>query len=282
MHLFFENIVPNLIRLWNGTFKELNQGSGSYQLSSEDWALIGRETAAATRTLPADFGSPLPDIAQDGYLYKAEAHAFWIQFIAPIVLKNRLPGKYYKHALLLREIIMLCIQYEITTEEIDDLDKMVKSWVSDYEKYYYQYTADRLPTCPLTIHALLHLTYYIRQTGPLWASWAFVMERFCGRLLPAVKNRVRPYEHLDYYIQRRAQMQAVSAIFGLPELVRSQAAKQRAERRVEISSRETAYDEFPDIVLGAPVRRNIPLDDTLINQMAGYFDPVYPGYSVKQ
>lgn len=60
---------------------------------------------------------------------------------------------------------------------------------------------------------------YIRRTGPLWASWAFVMERFCGHLLaPAVKNRVRPYENLDNYVQRRAQMQIVARVFDMPSL----------------------------------------------------------------
>lgn len=96
MHLFFENIVPNLILHWIGKFKGLNQGSGDYQLSAHDWDAIGRETARATRTIPAAFVGTLPDIAQDRNLYKAEAYSFWIQHVAPIVLKGRLPERYYK------------------------------------------------------------------------------------------------------------------------------------------------------------------------------------------
>jgi hypothetical protein len=96
MHLFFENLVPNLIRHWTGTFKGLDQGTGNYQLSTASWDVIGRETAASVRTIPSDFVGTLPDIAQDGNLYKAEAYAFWIQFIAPIVLKDRLPEPYYQ------------------------------------------------------------------------------------------------------------------------------------------------------------------------------------------
>jgi hypothetical protein len=69
------------------------------------------------------------------------------------------------------------------------------------------------------------------------------MERFCGHLLPAVKNRIRPYEHLDNYVQRRAQMQIVSTVHRLPALARSSIAKRRTEVGVELSSREVIYPE---------------------------------------
>jgi hypothetical protein len=96
MHLFFENLVPNVILHWTGKFKGLDQGTGNYQLSDTNWDAIGKETAASTRMIPSDFVGTLPDIAQDGNLYKAEAYAFWIQFIAPIVLKDHLPEPYYQ------------------------------------------------------------------------------------------------------------------------------------------------------------------------------------------
>lgn len=68
------------------------------------------------------------------------------------------------------------------------------------------------------------------------------MERFCGHLLPAVKNRLRPYEHIDYYVQRRAQMQIVSHVHDLPSLAQP-VIKYRLENGVQMSSRETAYPE---------------------------------------
>lgn len=96
MHLFFENLVPNLILHWTGKFKGLDQGTGNYQLSIASWEAIGKETASSVRTIPSQFVGTLPDIAQDGHLYKAEAYSFWIQYIAPIVLEGRLPRPYYR------------------------------------------------------------------------------------------------------------------------------------------------------------------------------------------
>ncbi|CAE6541180.1 unnamed protein product [Rhizoctonia solani] len=275
MHLLFENLIPNMIRHWIGKFKGLDQGSGTYQLRKEDWDLVGRLTVAVVRTIPSFFVGTLPDIAQDITLYKAEAYSFWFQYLAPILLNGLLREPYYSHLILMRDIMALCLQFEITHADIDRLQIMVNNWVADYERLYYQYKQDRLPACPLTIHALLHLPTYIRQTGPLWASWAFVMERFCGHLLPAVKNRTLPYQHLDNYVQRRAQMQIVSHVYSLPSLAKPRINYTYAGDE-KISSHETVYPKFPDLVLGRPVNKNVQLDqDSLMNQLIKYFATTY-------
>jgi hypothetical protein len=98
MHLFFENLVPNLIRHWTGDFKGLDQGNGAYEISPLEWAAVGKLTTQATRTIPASFVGTLPDICTDRNLYKAEAYSFWIQYGAPILLKGRLPEPYYRYA----------------------------------------------------------------------------------------------------------------------------------------------------------------------------------------
>lgn len=68
------------------------------------------------------------------------------------------------------------------------------------------------------------------------------MERFCGHILPAVKNRTQPYQHLDNYVQRRAQMQVVSKVQNLPSLVKPR-INYKYVAGVEMSSRETLYPE---------------------------------------
>lgn len=133
MHLVYENLVPNLIRHWTGTFKNLNEGTGNYRLTGAQWEAIGAETTAATKSLPAEFVGTLPDIAQDIGLYKAEGYSFWIQYLAPILLKGRLPDKYYYHLLNLRDIIELALQFEITNSEIATLEQLIIRWVADYE-----------------------------------------------------------------------------------------------------------------------------------------------------
>ncbi|KAG1732993.1 hypothetical protein EDD22DRAFT_788134 [Suillus occidentalis] len=56
-------------------------------------------------------------------------------------------------------------------------------------RYYYQYTEDRLSTCTLPIHGLLHVASGIRYCGPVWTSWTFYMERYCGFLQAHLHSR---------------------------------------------------------------------------------------------
>lgn len=57
---------------------------------------------------------------------------------------------------------------------------------------YYQNDPAQLSSCPLTIHALLHIPDGITAIGPVWTYWAFPMERHCNSLLPAIRSRSHP------------------------------------------------------------------------------------------
>jgi hypothetical protein len=74
---------------------------------------------------------------------------------------------------------------------------------------YYQYSPDRLATCVVTIHALLHIADSIEASGPMWAYWAFPMERHCGSLIPAIKSRRFPFPSIDRYVTEVAQLTQV-------------------------------------------------------------------------
>ena len=57
MHLIWENVIPNLILLWTGEFKGLDEGTGDYEFPSSVWEAIGEATAAAGSTIPTTFGA---------------------------------------------------------------------------------------------------------------------------------------------------------------------------------------------------------------------------------
>jgi hypothetical protein len=42
--------------------------------------------------------------------------------------------------------------------------------------------------------------------GPIWAYWAFPMERFCGELKMAIKSRRFPYSAIDNHLVAVAQL----------------------------------------------------------------------------
>ncbi|KAJ7787859.1 hypothetical protein B0H14DRAFT_2399057, partial [Mycena olivaceomarginata] len=72
-----------------------------------------------------------------------------------------------------------------------------------------------LSACPLTIHALLHIADGIEAAGPVWAYWAFPMERFCGRLQPCIKSRRFPFASIDGHVVAMAQLAIIKVKHGL-------------------------------------------------------------------
>ncbi|KAG8726717.1 hypothetical protein FRC10_006836 [Ceratobasidium sp. 414] len=108
------------------------------------------------------------------------------------------------------------------------------------------------------------------------------MERFCGHLLvPALKNRIRPYEHLDNYVQRRAQMQIVSCVNRLPSLARPR-IRYTYQAGEKLSSREKMYLDYmvlqvPKLILSTPINKNVQVNVQLTNQLTKYFGVAYNG-----
>jgi hypothetical protein len=63
MHLIWENLIPNLVLLWTGGFKNLDEGVGEYQFLPKVWDAIGAATAGAGATIPSVFGAQAPNPA---------------------------------------------------------------------------------------------------------------------------------------------------------------------------------------------------------------------------
>jgi hypothetical protein len=112
MHLFFENICPLLREHWTGPghFKIVEPADPGYHLVLHIWEQVGLETADTNKTLPSDFVGAMPNITNSKY--KAKFWSFWVQYLGPILLRNRFPNaKYYDHFCDLVGIIKACLQF---------------------------------------------------------------------------------------------------------------------------------------------------------------------------
>ena len=67
----------------------------------------------------------------------------------------------------------------------------------------------------MTVHALLHIADGIDACGPVWAYWAFPMERYCGRLQRAIRSRRFPWSNLDEHVLATAQIKQVGLRYSL-------------------------------------------------------------------
>lgn len=136
MHLIWANLIPNLIRFWTGKFKDLDHDGQDYVIMKTVWEAIGEATFRAGETIPAAFGSRVPNVALEKAHMICETYSIWTLYIAPVLLKGRfLDERYYNHFVKLVQLLTRCIGLEITHEEIDDLDQNFQKWVQDYERY---------------------------------------------------------------------------------------------------------------------------------------------------
>ncbi|KAI0371589.1 hypothetical protein BV20DRAFT_1035223 [Pilatotrama ljubarskyi] len=215
MHLIWENVVKNLMQLWTGTYKSLDTGSEDYEIEPSVWEAIGEASTASGELIPYIFGPRPPNVASNHISWTADIRSFWIQYVGPVLLERRFKQrKYYDHFVHLVKLICKCLQFELTRSEVEDIRAGFITWVEKFEQFYYQYDLQRLAACPLTIHVLLHIADSILTAGPVWTTWAFPMERYCGTLQPAIRSRRFPYASLNRYVLDHARLTQIKLMYG--------------------------------------------------------------------
>ena len=135
MHLLFENVVKNMVNLWMGRFKNLDAGEQDYIIPSSIWKEIGEETVAAVKHIPSAFVRSLKNFVEDQSYFMAEGWGFWFIYLAPILLRDRFnEDVYYDHMCALVDIMKMCLQFTISSPEVDDLETRIIVWVKEYER----------------------------------------------------------------------------------------------------------------------------------------------------
>jgi len=134
MHLVFENLLPNLVLFWSGNFKNLDQDQ-PFVIDRRVWDAIGMSTAASKSTIPSCYGAAVPNVATDQSSFSAEAWSQWALFIGPVVLNHRFKhDKYYHHFCDLVRLINLCLQYQLSDNELSEIRTGFIEWVKKYER----------------------------------------------------------------------------------------------------------------------------------------------------
>jgi hypothetical protein len=134
MHLWLENHASNLLDLWQGKYKNLDEGYESYKIPDCTWAIIGEETARGSRTIPSAFGRRTPNVWTERHNFTAEDYSFWFIHIAPHVLNHRFTRpKYYNHFMKFNKILKLTLQFSFTPEIVSELRRLTIEYVEEYE-----------------------------------------------------------------------------------------------------------------------------------------------------
>ncbi|KAJ3485684.1 hypothetical protein NLI96_g4778 [Meripilus lineatus] len=245
MHLIWENVVKNLILLWTGEFKGLDEGKEEYVLEPTVWTAIGAACAASGSTIPSAYGPRPFDVSSNKVSWTADSRSFWCLFLAPVLLERRFKKpKYYTHFIELVRLMNICLQFEITREELSQLREGLIKWVKDYERFYYQHDPARLSTCTLTVHGILHIPDGIGGGGP-----------------PAIRSQRYPYEALNRFVLDQARLTQIRNVYGLEKELRL--APERAERG-------EAIPNYTTCLLYPPHQKSVTLTPGLTLKMISY------------
>jgi hypothetical protein len=138
MHVFYENIMKAMLGLWQGTYKaammtgrdELDE---DYVVPERQWQLIDEEVAESTKLVPAQMAPSISSVSERGY-WNADTYAYFMMHLGPIVMKNRLPARYYNHFVDLADLVQLSTRIEITETEVRRIELGFVSWVQEFER----------------------------------------------------------------------------------------------------------------------------------------------------
>jgi hypothetical protein len=142
----------------------------------------------------------------------------------------------------------------MTKEDLTEVQEGFQDWVETFEwsiiisqlhanndlhfvRIYYQNSPDQVSMCPLTVHTLLHITDSIEAMGPVWAYWAFLMEKFCGKLLCHIKSCHHPFASIDSYITAVVQLEQIKNQYNAYDQLALLLPK-------EANSQEFTFDEY--------------------------------------
>lgn len=136
MHLIFENLIPNMVNIWQHLFDPSLPDDDDFVIPPEVWKLIAEAGASSGTTIPSAFGAKIPNIVTERHFFTAEKWLSWTLFVAPTALCGRFrKPKYYAHFMRLVGLIKKCLQFKISTPEMEEMEAGFRRWVEEYEKY---------------------------------------------------------------------------------------------------------------------------------------------------
>jgi hypothetical protein len=101
MHVLYENITKQLLKLWEGDYKlKVINGDAaqklvrSYVISAANWTRIDTDTVRSTMMVPAQMAPYVKSVTKRS-TWNADCYSYFLMHLGPIVLRDRLDNVYY-------------------------------------------------------------------------------------------------------------------------------------------------------------------------------------------
>lgn len=167
MHATLLGVARMLFNLWF----DGSSNKKPYYIKKLQKAEIDR---AIKEIAPPNFIIRTPRQLKDRKYWKASEIRDFLLFYFPLLLKDKLPSKYYKHFLLLVYGTRILLQDKIHVDDISTAESLLSLFALNVMELY------GLEKCSFNVHQLTHMARQVRLWGPLWAWSAFTFEDGIG------------------------------------------------------------------------------------------------------
>jgi len=172
MHLVFLCFTRDICRLLNGQFfkdSRLNDHNG--RLTEKDWEALGIDMSKIGA--PTSWGRYPRNIQKYINTFKAEELSnFLVHYLLPLCY-GRVNETTYRALQRLVYVVSLSIAYQITYEEVKEIEHHLTLFLVWYYDTFYQNEYERLPACKYTAHSMMHLVQGIRNWASASYFWQF-------------------------------------------------------------------------------------------------------------
>ncbi|KAG2749072.1 hypothetical protein P692DRAFT_20780095, partial [Suillus brevipes Sb2] len=221
MHLA-GNLSDLLLALWRrtidcGTSDDEDTWEWAVFRDDDTWTVHGLAVEAAGPYLPGSFDRKPRNIAEKlNTGYKTWEFQLYTFGLAPALLYNVLPEKYWIHHCQLVRAFQLMCQHQISSEDLQNAHALFCTWERDFELYYYQRKEDRIHFVRPCVHQTSHIVSETLRKGPpiCYAQWT--MERTIGNLGQEIRQPSNPYANLSQEGVRRCKVNTLLSV--IPEL----------------------------------------------------------------
>ncbi|EJD50049.1 hypothetical protein AURDEDRAFT_58739 [Auricularia subglabra TFB-10046 SS5] len=212
------NLALHLLKLWRGKIDCIAPDSRNawhwMVLTGELWKRHGQCVADSKPFLPGSFDRPPRNPAEKiNSGYKAWELIQYVYELGPGLLLGILPKDFWENYCKLVAAIRLLSQRQIKLKELERAYHLVVEFISEFERLYYQRIPERLHFLPQIIHNLQHMPHEVCRLGlgGYYSQWT--MERTIGNLTEEIKQHSDPFCNLSMRALRRAQVNALKAIY---------------------------------------------------------------------
>lgn len=152
--------------------------------------------------------TPNRSLTQPKNFWKATEWRAFLLFYSPLLMKDLLPRKFYKHWMLLAFAMHVLLSAEKTHAEINCAEMCLVQFVAQIRLLY------GIEHCSYNAHLLVHLAQSVRDWGSLWATSAFIYEDVNGKLLKLFNGtQAVPCQIFKYFFAQQRLIRTGPALF---------------------------------------------------------------------